>query len=455
MLPISSIRTEARGMFALALPVVIDQVGMMSMGIIDTIMVGRLGADSLGAVGIAAAVYFFFMVFAWGTISAVSPVVAHAFGAGDAEEIGRSVAQGFWLALFLFGLGLVVIENVESILLALGQSPDLVVISGRYVDALRYGMIANLWYSVLRGLTVGLGRTRVTMVISLLAAAVNLVLDYGLIYGKFGLPALGVEGAGYATSLVNWFMFAAAAWYVFSSKDFRSYPIFRYLFRIDPKRMMHLLRLGVPIGIGSSMEHGVFSFTTILMGQIGRIPLASHQVAINVAAFTFMTPLGISTAITTRVGQAIGRGDRDGATLAGWVGIGMAGLFMMGTALVFILIPETIIGVYTNDLEVLHYASGLLVIAGAFQFVDGIQVASLGALRGLKDTTVPMVTNIIAYWGVGLPTGYYLAFNAGLGGQGLWWGLTTGLAVASLMHSLRFRRLTRSVRDRGDAVPSG
>lgn len=441
MYSLSSIRTEARAMVALAAPVVVAQLSQMGMGFIDTLMVAPLGNAQLGATGIGSAVYFFYIVFGFGVTAAVGPMVAHAFGAGDDEEIERNVGQGIWLAAGLSIVGVIICWNVGPILRALGQSPAVVPYAEAYVEALSWGMIANLWFTLFRSFCDGVGKTRVAMVISFLALFVNAACNYVLIYGKLGFPALGVAGAGYSTAIVRWAMLAMMLLYVFRSRDFRQYSLLRYTRRLDPYRLRELLKLGVPIGAGHSMENGVFGFTTMLMGQISTVALASHQVAINVAAFTFMVPLGVSIAIATRVGHAIGRGDPDAAELSGWTGIAIAGCFMCCTAITFQLLPEQIIGIYTDAPDVLAYATSLLMIAGVFQFSDGIQVAAMGALRGLKDTTRPMIVNLVAYWIIGLPVGWLLAFNAGYGGPGLWWGLTLGLTVAAALHSLRFRRM--------------
>jgi len=443
-------------MLVLALPVVLDHLSSMSMGFVDTIMVGKLGKEALGAVGIAASIYFFFMVFAYGTVSSVSPTVAHAFGAGDDREIEHATGQGFWLAVGLAALGIVVAWNAGPILSALGQSPSIIPLSESYVRALSLGMVANLCYANLRAFAVGLGHTRVTMVISFIAATLNIPLDYLLIFGGLGIPAQGVAGAGYATAIVQWSMFLITFIYMLRSRTFRRYHFVRQARRPDPKQIGQLLRLGVPIGGGHSMENGFFGLTNLLMGRIGTVALASHQVAINVAAFTFMVPLGISIALATRVGHAMGRREPHQAALAGWTGIVMGGLFMCITAALFILFSGTIVSIYTDDPQVLEYAGGLLVIAGAFQISDGLQVTAMGALRGLKDTARPMLTNLLAYWLVGLPVGLLLGFVLDYGGYGLWWGLTVGLSVAALLHALRFRKLVAdrlgvSVVDRKDS----
>lgn len=428
-------------MMVLALPVVADQIGMMSMGLVDTIMVGRLGAGELGAVGVTSAVYFFYMVFCYGMVSAVGPTVAQAYGARNHAEIEQSTGQAFWIALGMAAIGVAIMSAIGPILELLGQPSELLPLAEDYASTLRWGIPATLSYAVLRSFAVGLGRTRVTMVISLIAALLNAVLDYALIYGRFGAPEMGVAGAGLATTIVQWFMLALLVVFTLRLRELRAYRYYRHILRPRPAMLARLARLGAPIGGSNSLEVGIFALTALFMGQIGKLALASHQIAINVAAFTFMIPLGISTAITTRVGQFVGARQFASARLAGWVGIAMSAGVMAFTALAFLTIPGTIIAAYTNDPAVIGYATGLILIAGAFQIFDGIQVATLGALRGLKDTSRPMLVNLLAYWFVGMPTGYLLAFHAGMEGPGLWWGLTAGLGVAALLHTIRFRRL--------------
>ncbi|MGE3801281.1 MAG: MATE family efflux transporter [Candidatus Kapaibacterium sp.] len=439
----SEIKAEARGMTLLALPVVLAQLSQMSMGFVDTFMVAKLGPDALGGVGVGNVVYFFYVVFSFGTLAAVNPMVAHAFGAGDEKEIGRSVAQGLWLALFLTVIGFFIIWNTEAILLLGKQEPQVAALAGEYTKAMSWGMIANLWFSVFRGFCDAVNKTRVAMVISFTAIFFNVVADYALIYGKLGMPELGAAGAGYATAFVRWVMLALILIYVFGTKEFRRYR-FLYRARIPrPRYLVKMLKLGLPIGATHSMEHGAFGVTSLLMGTISTIALAAHQVSIMLAAIAFMVPMGVSFAITTRVGQNLGRKDPRAAGLAGWVGIGIGTLFMCVTATIFTLIPDRLATIFTADPPVVAYATSLLALAGAFQISDGIQVLAIGALRGMKDTARPMVTNLISYWLIGIPCGWLLAFKAGLGGQGLWWGLVIGLSVAAALHTLRFRKLVR------------
>lgn len=449
------IRTEARGMFRLALPVVLAQLSQMSMGFIDTFMVADLGPDALAGVGAGNVIYFFYVVFAFGTLAAVSPMVAHAFGAGDDVEIGRSVAQGLWLATILSAVGMVIAFNVEPILLLFGQEPEVARLGGEYTSAMCWGLLANLWFSVFRGFCDAVNRTRVAMVISFAAVVINIVADYALIYGHFGMPNLGAVGAGWATAIVRWFMLGMLLLYVYRTAEFRKY---RFLYRariLRPRYLGQMLRLGLPIGATHSMEHGAFGVASLLMGTISTVALAAHQVSIMLAAIAFMVPMGTSFAITARVGQALGRSEPRQAALAGWVGIVMGTLFMCTTAILFMSFPHLLARVFTQDPPVVELATGFLVMAGIFQVSDGIQVLAIGALRGMKDTMRPMVTNLISYWLIGIPSGYLLAFEAGLEGIGLWWGLVIGLSIAAVMHTLRFRKLIRRSEGSPAAVESG
>lgn len=487
-------------MAALAFPAVLAQVSQMSMGFVDTFMVAQLGPEALGAVGVGNVVYFFYTVFSFGTLAAVSPMVAQAYGAGNKREIGRAVGQGLWLAAGLAAIGIAIAWNADSLLILAGQKRDVAELAVSYTSAMSLGLLANLWFAVLRFFCDAVSRTRVAMTIAFVAVFVNITFDYLLIYGKFGFPALGPAGAGYATAIVQWSMFGLIAFYVLRSSEFRRYRFVQNARRLRPKQIAKIVRLGAPIGVTHSMEHGFFGVTSLLMGTISTVALAAHQASIILAALAFMVPLGTSFAITARVGQAIGRGDRRGAALAGWVGIGMGTLFMCTTATVFFAIPETLASIiphesglvtYAKELamlagtfpvadgvrnvalglivpfklgghltggsDVASYAAGLLVLAGAFQISDGIQVLSIGALRGMKDTTRPMITNLISYWLIGLPCGWLLAFEFDLEGRGLWWGLVIGLSIAAALHTLRFRKLVghTAVSSRQSIVSSG
>ncbi len=433
-----------RAMVSLAGPVVLAQLSQMSMGFIDTVMVGRLGPEQLGAVGIGSAFYFVFMVFSFGIVAAVGPLVAHAHGAGDTEEVGASVGAGAWIAAGLTVVAMVLYWNIGPLIGAFAPSTLTRELAVEYVRAMSFGFLANMVFSALRAFTDGIGRTRVAMTISFIAVFINVAANWILIYGHLGAPRLGAAGAGYATAIVRWAMLAMMLYYIVTTWEFRQYLFIEHARTFTPRRIGHILRLGVPIGAGHSMENGVFAMVSLLMGTIGTVALAAHQVAINLAAFTFMVPLGISIAVSTRVGQAMGRREPDSARRSGQVGIALGGAVMSATALVFLALRHILPHLFTDDPAVVDYAASLLLVAGAFQVSDGLQVTAMGALRGLKDTARPMLTNLFSYWLVGLPVGYVLAFEFDLSGVGLWWGLTLGLSLAAMLHTLRFLRLARS-----------
>jgi MATE family multidrug resistance protein len=306
-----------------------------------------------------------------------------------------------------------------------------------------WGIPATLAFVVFRGYCDGVGLTRVAMLIAFAAVLVNVGSDYVLIYGKLGMPRLGAVGAGWATAIVRWSMLVLIVLFLWSRPEHRRYR-FLYRARIPrPKYLKQMLKLGIPIGAGFAMENGAFGMTSLMMGMISTVALAAHQVSLVLAAVAFMIPMGASFAVTTRVGQSIGRGDTHKAGLAGWVGICMGSAVMLLTASVFIIFPDQLATTFTDDPPVVAYATQLLLVAGIFQISDGVQIMAQGALRGMKDTTVPMITNFVSYWVVGIPMGALLAFHFELGGRGLWWGFVIGLTLAAVLHSVRFAWLVR------------
>lgn len=413
------------------------------MGVVDTILVGRLGSIELAAVGAGSAIYFAYMVFGYGTLSAITATVAQASGARDDEEVSRTLTQGLWLAVLLAITAVIYISNSEAILRLLEQPSEIIAPTESYLSGLRWGILGTMLNAVCRTFSLGLGQTRVPMIVSIGGAIANAGLAALFIFGGLGVPAMGVLGAGYATAIVHWLMFASMLTFLLRAKHFAPYRA-RFSAALDVARIVRLVKLGVPIGVGSSLEMGVFGFTTLMMGRIGTTAVAAHQVAISVASFTFMIPMGIGIATTTRVGHAIGAGRIADAARSGWTGIATGMMFMVLAALTFLVFRDQIVAIYTTDADVAARAAVLLMIAGAFQLGDGLQVTAQGALRGLKDTARPMLVNLLAYWVVGFPMGLLFAFELGMDAPGLWWGLTLGLTTAGVLHALRFRKLTRT-----------
>lgn len=457
MLPHSRhiVRKEITASLRLAGPVVMAQLGQISMGFVDTVMVGRLGTEALAAVALGNTIFFFLYIVCIGVMAAVGPMVAQAFGAGEHEPIERTVRQGLWLGVVLAVPAFLLLWNVGPLLRLAGQEPATVALAQAYLRAIVWGFLPGVWFMALRGLIEALSRPWPATVITLVGLVLNIGANYVLMFGKLGLPALGVVGTGWASTVVFWFLFLALAALVVASEPFNTYGIFSRLGRPDGQYFRELFQIGWPIGISYGVESGLFTVTALLMGLLGTTALAAHQVALQCAAITFMVPLGIGIATSVRVGQAVGRRDAAGVLRAGYVGIALALVFMIGTAVVFWTLPEPIIGIYLDlddpaKAETVQLAVALLGVAAVFQVFDGVQVASAGALRGLKDTRVPMLLAFFSYWILGLSAGYMLGFVGEQGAVGLWWGLVLGLSSAAVLLTLRFRRHARI----GRAAPS-
>lgn len=448
------LRRELRASLVLAVPLVLTQLTQMAMSFIDVVMIGRLGPAAMAAGVVGTSVYMSLTLVCMGVVMAVNPMVAQAVGAGDEAAVGRSVRQGLWLGVLL-GLPLILLfGQAERFLLWAGQEPATAALAGGYIRAIRWGAVANLWYTALRGFAEGLARPRPVLLVAAAAALANVGGNYVLMYGKLGFPALGLIGTGYASTGAIWLMFGGMLLVMRLHAGFRRYRVFETLRRPDPRALGELFRLGWPIGVSFGLETGLFTTVTMLIGWVGTTALAAHQVAMNAASVMFMVPLGVAMATTVRVGQAAGRGDRAAAERAGWAGVALGSAFMACSAALFWLRPAWVVWIYTGQAggeaaEVAALAASLLGIAAVFQIVDGVQVTAAGALRGLKETRVPMLVGAVAYWGVGLTVGYGLAFGAGLGARGMWWGLTLGLAVAAIGLPVMFRARVR--RGRGVA----
>ena len=436
---------EIKAMLSLAVPLASAQLAQSATGFVDTVMMGLLGQQVLAAGALGVAFFNTPIYITASIVAAVSPLVAGAFGAGDSKQVSRIVRHGLWLALLL-GIPLtLLIWNGAAILPLLGQEPQNVQLAGLFLRSIALGVLPTLGFSALRNFVAAVSQPRPVMVILLAGTLFNIVANYVLMFGKLGLPALGMAGIGLASALALWGMFLAIALYILWQPDLRGYLVFSHLAHFDIKIFRELLATGLPIGGLVAVEVGLFATTTFLIGRLGSVPLAAHQIAIQTAAMAFMIPLGVSFATTIRVGQLIGQGDRKGARLAGYIGIGLGATSMGAMALLFWLIPESIISLYLDisnpdNRAVVDLAKALLGIAALFQIVDGIQTTAAGALRGLKDTRVPMLIGFLAYWGIGLSVGYGLGFSLGLGSVGLWYGLAIGLLSAAIVLVLRFKQ---------------
>ncbi|GAB1542448.1 MATE family efflux transporter [Scytonema sp. NUACC21] len=439
----SRVIAEIKECLILAIPLAGAQLSQASTTFVDTVMMGILGSQIIAAGALGASTFHILLYVGSGMVSSVSPLAAEAYGAGRVDQVSRVVRQGLLISVIL-GIPVTLLIWNSGILLRLsGQEPESVLLAQGYLRAIAWGYVPALGFAVLKSFVSALSKPRPVIVVVIGGTLFNVVGNYILMFGKFGFPALGLAGIGWASALSFWVMFAALAIYILSQSQLRMYNVFSNLHHFENKVFRELVRVGVPIGVLAGVEGGFFTYITFVMGQLGTVTLAAHQIALQTAILTFMIPVGLSIAATVRVGQLIGQENEKGARLAGFVSIGIAAVFMATMGIVFWTIPGKIVSLYINTADpknaaVVSLAKQLLGVAAMFQIADGIQVSAAGALRGLKDTRVPLLIGILAYWGIGLIGGYTLGFVLGFGGVGLWWGFVIGLGVAAVVLTWRF-----------------
>ncbi len=426
-----------RATLRLAIPVILSQLAQTTLGLTDTIMVGRLGETPLAAVALANTIFFLFLFGGNGLMSAVAPIAAQAHGAEEHGTPGRAARQALWLGFFVSIPVVAFLSIIGDYLAALGQPPDVAALADDYLDILAWGYFPALAFTAMRGMVEAVAKPVVITVIGGGAIFVNILGNGLFIYGWLGAPELGVAGSALSSALVFTGGALVLGLYVAFSRSTREYAVFRAFRTPDPEVMREIIAVGWPIAVSWLLEAGMFSATAYLQGFFGATALASHQVALQSAVFMFNIPLGISIATGVRVGHEAGRKDASGVRWAAWMGIGCSIVFMSVSAVAFVVAPRAVIGLYVDlgdpaNADVVSTAIVLLGVAGLFQIADGIQVTTAGALRGLKDTRVPMVIAAIAYWGFGMTTGVVLAFYMDVGPAGLWWGLVAGLGAASV-----------------------
>jgi multidrug resistance protein, MATE family len=434
-------RADVVALSRLAGPLVLIQVGTMLMGVVDTIMVGQLSASALAATALGNLYFFSISIFGMGVLFALDPIVAQALGAGDELAVRRGLQRGLVLALLLcVPIGLFLL-TVRPVLTLVGQPAEIIPDAAGYVYRTLPGLPAFLLFVVLRQTLQAHQRTAAIMWTIVASNLLNAGLNYLWVFGHGGFPALGVLGSAWATTVSRWFM----AFMLLGLGWRHLAPYLRALAPnvFDLRPLGRMLALGAPIGAQMLLEAGVFSTVALLMGSLGVVPVAAHHVAINLASLTFMVPLGVSSAATVLVGHAVGRGDVGGVHRSTLTALGMGAGFMLLMAVLLVGLPEFLAGIYTRDAEVLALAALLLPIAGVFQVFDGLQVVAIGLLRGLGDTRVPMIANIIAFWVIGFPVSLWLAFPLGLGAVGLWWGLVVGLIMVAVFLIVRVRQRER------------
>lgn len=437
--------SELRKLVALALPLSLAQLAQSGMSFVDTLFVGRLGPTSLAGLALGSTVFFTVFNVLMAVLLAVAPLVAHSIGARREREPGLITGQALLLAVVLALPGMAIFFNAGPLLTLLGLPASSVEPAAAYLRAITPGLPFALGFVALRGLLEGHGDARPILLMALAGVGLNVFINDTLIFGRYGLPAFGIVGVGVTTAAVYALLFVAAT--VLVRRKYRHQAAFASMRRLDRTRLSEIVRVGWPISIMLGLEVSAFSVATFVLGGFGDSVLAGHQIAMQSSSMTFMIPLGIATATAVLVGQAAGRRDPEGVRRAGALGIGLSISFMSLSALLFWLAPHVVIGLFVDlnapeNLELVGYAATFLAIAAMFQIVDGMQVTAQGALRGLKDTRVPMLLTLVAYWFVGIASGLILTHVVGIGPRGMWFGLVAGLAVAALLLVLRFSRLS-------------
>jgi MATE family, multidrug efflux pump len=419
-------------------PLLASNLSVMGMAFADTVMAGRLSARDLAGLAIGVSYWNLFFYIALGALMAISPSVAHAFGANDAASVTRCARQSWWLAGAL-SVGLVIgLMQVDWVLPAVHIAPDILPIAIDYVHAIAWGMPATVGFFALRYTSEGLGRTKPIMFVGLLGLIWNVFGNWVFMFGHLGMPRMGAVGAGVATAVGLWIMCLALALHMHTHRAYRRYGFFLRVDAPDLKTLGELLRIGVPIAGSVLAEGGLFVAAALIMGSMGAISAGAHQIALNYAAFMFMIPLAISSATTIHVGHIIGRNDKRAARAAGFVGIGLCAMVMACSAAGLLLFNNEIAAVYTSDRKVADLAATLLLYAALFQISDGLQVGASGALRAFKDTAVPMLLCVISYWAVGFALAYTGGVLQNAGPPAVWLGLTVGLSVSAVLLIARY-----------------
>ncbi|MEX0851693.1 MAG: MATE family efflux transporter [Bauldia sp.] len=440
-------RGEIGATLALAWPLILTNVSQVALATTDVIMMGWLGPDALAAGALAVNLNFAFLIFAIGLVTATSPLIAIELGRKrhSVRDVRRTVRQGFWAAVAISIPVWAILWQAEPILLALGQEPHLAAEATSYVHTLQWSLLPALIFLVLRNFVSALERPLAALWIGGAAVVVNALLVWVLMFGRLGLPALGLPGAGIGTTITNIFLAAGLAGLVSLDRRFRRYHVFGRFWRPDWARFQQVWRIGLPIAATLAFEVTIFNGAAFLMGLISAEALAAHAIAVQIPSLAFMVPLGLGMAATVRVGLAFGARDTAAIARAGWTAYAISLVYACGTAAAMLFAGRPLVGLFLDlgkpeNQAVIELAVIFLVFAGLFQFVDAAQAVASGVLRGLGDTRVPMILAGIGYWGVGLPLGVLLAFPGGFEGAGIWTGLATGLAVVAIMMTVRWVR---------------
>lgn len=436
---------ESRVSFVLALPIALGQLASMAMSVVDTLLAGQHGTITLAAVAVGSAIWSLALLICVGLMMAIPPTVSQLNGAGRRAEVGPIWRQALWLALFVGLLLMAFMRWSPQLLLWIRIDPAVIPAATDFLHAVSWGAPGLALFFATRYLSEGLSWTQPTLVFGMAALLLLIPVGYIFLFGMGPIPEMGAAGLGYATALIMWLEFAVFAWYLNRAPRFSDLKLLERLERPQWQPIRQLLALGIPMGIAIFMEGSLFVATALLIARLGAVDVAAHQIALNVASASFMIPLGVALATTVRVGNAVGAGDAAAVRWAMRAGLFLVLITQTLSALLLVFGGHVISSWYTDDAAIAALASTLMIYAAIFQYPDGIQALSGGALRGLKDTTVPAFITVFAYWAVGLSGGILLANGFGLRAPGYWLGLTLGLSVAAVLLFLRFQRLVRKI----------
>jgi MATE family multidrug resistance protein len=428
------LRNELPPMLRLAAPIAAAELGWMGMAIVDTMMVGRLpySADAIGAVSLGGIVFLTMGFFGTGLMLGLDTLVSQAYGAGNIADCHHSLVNGFYVSLVATPILQGIVWLIGNSLWRFGVQPEILAYTIPYLHALDWAMFPLLLYFVLRRYLQSMNRVTPVMYALISANLINLLGNWILIYGHFGIRPMGPVGSGWATCISRIYLALVLLAYIVYFEHRHKTGLRAAEASPDLARIRKIVRLGLPAASQLTVEVGVFAVVTSLIGRLGAVPLASHQIALNTVSVTYMVPLGIGSAAAVRVGHALGRKDVEGASHAGWTAVALGAGFMACMALLLWIFPEPIVRIFTPDKNVINAASKLLFVAAFFQLFDGVQAVTTGALRGTGDTRTPFLCHLIAYWLIGLPLGYYLCFYRGWGAPGLWTGLCLALILIGI-----------------------
>ncbi|TXE13363.1 MATE family efflux transporter [Algoriphagus aquimarinus] len=437
-----TIKDHFKTTFILAFPVVLSQLGQVLVGVADSMMVGRMGAVPLAAASLGNSIFFVILMFGMGISMGITPLVSVAEGKGKFKRIGHLFQHGLWINIATAVLLTVVVIGLSQGLHFLNQPEEVVILTIPYLYIITASLLPFMIFQSFKQLAEGISQTKQAMYVTIFCNVVNVFLNWVLIYGNLGFPEMGLNGAGIATLISRVLMPIMMGLYVLRSKRYSVFNLQLGLGKLRFLLLNRILKIGVPTGFQFIFEVSAFSAAAIMMGWIGVNALAAHQIAINLASVSYMMVSGLSTAGMIRVSNQIGRNNFKTMREAGMVVFGMALVFMAITGLVFILMRSYLPTLYINNDEVVAMSASLLIIAGMFQLSDGIQVAGLGVLRGMEDVQFPTIITLVAYWVIGLPLGYFLAFELGMAEKGIWYGLLIGLSITAIVLFYRFYKLS-------------